>query len=109
MKWFDKWFAKKCKQAWENSQNEPMEEAPSPLIASNKVRRGLATGISKSDELHSRGVSFTLYKANGGHVVELRDYDPQSDRHHNSLHLVPADKDMGEALNHIITYEALKR
>jgi hypothetical protein len=106
MKWFDKWFAKKCKQVWEDA-NQP-QEAEMNTLTSAKIRRGLAIPAS-SNELHSRGVSFTLYKANGGHVVELRDYDPQTDRNTNSLHLVPSDKDMGEALNHIITYEALKR
>jgi len=107
MKWFDKWFAKKCKQAWEDA-NQPQEDIAGNSIASVKMRRGLALPTG-SNELHSRGVTFTLYKANGGHVVELRDYDPQTDRNTHSLHLVPNDKDMGEALNHIITYEALKR
>jgi hypothetical protein len=106
MKWFNKWFANKCRQAWEDA-NQP-QEADMNSITSSKMRRGLAIATTSS-ELHSRGVTFTLYKANGGHVVELRDYDPQTDRHANSLHLVPSDKDMGEALNHIITYEALKR
>ena len=103
MKWFNKWFANKCRQAWEDSC-QPQED----IGSSAKVRRGIAISPGAT-ELHSRGVTFTLYKANGGHVVELRDYDPQTDRHANSLHLVPSDKDMGEALNHIITYEALKR
>jgi hypothetical protein len=103
MKWFNKWFAKKCRQAWEDA-NRPQDTEMNTV----KVRRGTAISTGAT-ELHSRGVTFTLYKANGGHVVELRDYDPQTDRHANSLHLVPSDKDMGEALNHIITYEALKR
>ena len=25
MKWFDRWFSKKCKQAWEDAHNEPNE------------------------------------------------------------------------------------
>jgi hypothetical protein len=107
MKWFNKWFANKCRQAWEDA-NQPQEDVVENSISSAKMRRGIAISTG-ANELHSRGVSFTLYKANGGHVVELRDYDPQSDRHVTSLHLVPTEKDMGEALNHIITYEALKR
>jgi hypothetical protein len=108
MKWFNKWFANKCRQAWED-ENQPQEDVLGNLVAPAKMRRGIAQISTGPAELHSRGVTFTLYKANGGHVVELRDYDPQTDRHANSLHLVPSDKDMGEALNHIITYEALKR
>lgn len=103
MKWFDKWFNKKCKQAWENSQNESegtlSSSRPSP------IRKNL----TKEEGLHSRGVSFTLYNANGGTVVELRDYDPISDRNKNVLYVIPTDRDLGEQLGHIVTMEALKR
>ena len=65
--------------------------------------------MTGSTRIDSQGVQFTLHKAVGGHVVELRDYDRKTDRSTNSLHIIPNDKDFGEALNHIITYEALKR
>lgn len=114
MKWFDKWFTKKVHRAMSIPQEK--EEAdrdiyltPSPKRGINKASRGgLVTG-SGDNELESRGVSFTLYNANGGHVVELRHYDEKADRMKNSLHIVPHDKDLGQELNHIITYEALKR
>jgi hypothetical protein len=112
MKWFDNWFLKKARWAW-NLPHEADEEiglVMSPNRAT-KAQRGLAISSRDRDsgELESRGVSFNLYTANGGHVVELRHYDEKSDRMKNSLHIVPHDKDLGEALNHIITYEALKR
>lgn len=110
MKWFDNWFLNKVRWAWSVPQ-EADKEVESNLVPSprgSKAHRGLT--ISKSDsELESRGVTFNLYTANGGHVVELRNYDEKTDRFKNSLHLIPHEKDLGEALNHIITYEALKR
>ena len=107
MKWFDKWFAKKCKQAWEE-ENQPKEEVAGYNIASAKVR---PARLSKDHDssLNSRGTQFTLYSANGGTVVELRDYDPLNDRLHNILYVIPSDKDLGEQLGHIVTMEALKR
>jgi hypothetical protein len=109
MKWFDKWFAKKCKQAWDGELVPADRESGFNIVGSKqKTNRGISIRPD-SNELESRGVSFTLYNANGGHVVELRHYDEKQDRMKNSLHVVPHDKDLGEAINHIITYEALKR
>jgi hypothetical protein len=110
MKWFDKWFMKKVHWANNTPQEKDYDDGPNLVMtgAKNKAHRGLVTS-RESGELESRGITFTLYNANGGHVVELRHYDEKSDRMKNSLHIVPHDKDLGEALNHIITYEALKR
>ena len=112
MKWFDNWFLKKSRWAWGIPQEDyaDKEQAVSNLVmsGSNRKNRGLLTK-SEHNELESRGTAFTLYNANGGHVVELRHYDEKSDRMKNSLHIVPHEKDLGESLNHIITYEALKR
>ena len=106
MKWFDNWFAKKCRQAWEE-QNQPMEAQTGYNIASNKVK---PVRLRDHDNtLNTRGTQFTLYNANGGTVVELRDYDPMNDRLHNVLYVIPSDKDLGEQLGHIVTMEALKR
>lgn len=111
MKWFDRWFAKKCKQAWEDPPEDRENESKYANI-------GLATGrpmprrnltVKSDDGLHSRGTSFTLYNANGGTVVELRDYDPMNDRHHTVLYVIPKELDLGQQLGHIVTMEALKR
>lgn len=108
MKWFNKWLTKKMKQAWneaENPEDEP--KYANAVLGRPKPHRSLTF---KSDEgLHSRGVSFTLYNANGGSVVELRDYDPMSDRHSNVLYVISKDQDLGQQLGHIVTMEALKR
>lgn len=106
MKWFDKWFAKKCKQAWQEA-DEPKEENMN-YISSAKVARPARLRDNDSS-LSSHGTQFTLYSANGGTVVELRDYDSNTDRVKNILYVIPSDKDLGEQLGHIVTMEALKR
>ena len=107
MKWFDKWFAKKCKQAWEEA-NQPQEAEPAGYnLASAKVRPSRLRDHEGS--LNSHGTQFTLYNANGGTVVELRDYNHNTDRVQNVLYVIPSDKDLGEQLGHIVTMEALKR
>jgi hypothetical protein len=111
MKWFDKWFAKKVHWA-RNLPDEDEADSSHLVMTGSKRQNSIRLNPSRHDssgELESRGVSFNLYSANGGHVVELRNYDEKADRMKNSLHIIPHEKDLGEALNHIITYEALKR
>lgn len=109
MKWFDKWFANKCKQAWQESQNEGAE---SESMYTNKVVGGLSTGrprVSRDEGLRSPSTNFALYSANGGTVVELRSYNESTDRNQNVLYVISSDKDLGQELGHIVTMEALKR
>jgi hypothetical protein len=112
MKWFNNWFTKKVHHAMSVPQEKEQDDGPNLIMTGSKRQnRGLAISPrhDSSGELESRGTCFNLYSANGGHVVELRHYDEKADRMKNSLHIVPHDKDLGESLNHIITYEALKR
>jgi hypothetical protein len=110
MKWFDKWFAKKCKQAWEEANTpSPVEETIGAYV--NKPR-GARIGLSKnnnSNELQSRGTNFMLFKATGGYVVELRTYNPSTDEYTTAMHVIPTGKSVGKAFEHILTIEALKR
>ena len=92
MKWFDKWFAKKCKQAWENENKL------------NEVRGELVSRVS-SEKTMNLGIT----RANGGWVVESNQYDKKTDRNNQHIHIVTDDKDLGEELNKIITYENLYR
>jgi hypothetical protein len=106
MKWFDKWFFNKCRQAWDDSKNLVEEDCP-PTYS---TRKGRGISVSPSTRsLESNGVNFRLYTASGGHVVELNHYDSQTDRQTTGLHIIPSSEDLGQSLAHIITVEALKR
>lgn len=114
-KWFDKWFANKCRESWENAQDEEKyEDRPvARMRAGNRGRNvGIAlatTGSTDALELQSQSTTFKMYHANGGTVIELRHYDDNKDRWDSSLHVIPKNEDLGKAIEHIITYEALKR
>jgi hypothetical protein len=100
MKWFDNWFLKHSRKAWERVQLEP------PVLRSDI---GYLNKKSISRDLNSPSTSFRTYNANGGTVVEVSYYDVTTDRSSTSLHVIPKDEDLGQALAHIITYEVLKR
>lgn len=105
MKWFDKWLSNKMKQAWDEPQEQ---DKYSNNIGSAKPYRPTIK-INADDGLQSRGTNFTLYNANGGTVVELRNYDQNTDRHNTVLYVIPTESDLGQQLGHIVTMEALKR
>jgi hypothetical protein len=108
VKWFDKWFFNKCRQAWDDSKNS-VEYEDTPTYSMSKGRRGLVATAPSTRTLESNGVNFRLYTASGGHVVELNHYDSQTDRQTTGLHIIPSSEDLGQSLAHIITVEALKR
>ena len=113
MKWFDKWFAKKSMEAWNNSQQKQSEDVDNKysnnigVLTSGRVLRG---GPIRGEEgLRSQSTNFALYNANGGTVVELRSYNESTDRNSTALYVISSEKDLGQELGHIVTMEALKR
>ena len=97
MKWFNKWFAKKCVEAWDSRH----DSEAIPVTKAGLIRGG-------HNSIESNGMNFTVYRANGGHVIETRTYDRHKDRNNNGLHIITDDKDLGEEIGRIITYENLK-
>lgn len=93
MKFVFKWLAHKMKQSLEND------------VQLEKASRLVAVA---DDGLGSRGMNFTVYKASGGFVIEHRVYDRKTDRNNNSLHIITDDKDLGEEIGKIITFESLR-
>ena len=111
MKWFDDWLNKKIRHVIdvddENVSREDDTDYPVPLRYVKPARR--LNSVSGNDSLQSTGITFALFNANGGYVIELREYDNQTDRFKNSLHVVPTGQELGKTLEHIITLEALKK
>ena len=104
MKWFDNWFQKKSKQAWENSRKagqpeEPTLSHPWPV---NHLVDSVPTRFS------TQGFTFTIYPAIGGTVVEYRTYNASKDRSDSKLHAIPTDSNLGEEITKIVTYECLR-
>ncbi len=110
MKWFDKWFAKKVKQAWENaSQENDSDPIPTGLGINMATARVRATKVRDGDHFSSDPIQFKMYKASGGWAIEFRYYDSKTDRVDNSLYVVNSEEELGKHISQIITMEALKR
>lgn len=97
MKWFNKWFEKKCREAWENSR----QEKELTLSSGNLVP-------ARDNSINTHGLNFTVYRANGGYIIEHRIYDKKHDRNNSGLHIITDDKELGEEIGKIITFESLR-
>ncbi len=97
MKWFNNWFEKKCREAWESSKQEKELALP--------VGNLIAT---RDNSINTHGLNFTVYRANGGYVIEHRSYDKKHDRNNSGLHIITDDKELGEEIGKIITFESLR-
>jgi hypothetical protein len=93
-------FIKRLVQKW---ATEAAQEEESMKMS------GLRIDHSPARIDSDKGIRFQVYKANGGFVVETAIYDRQRDRHHNSLHIITDDQDLGAQIGKIITMEALKQ
>jgi hypothetical protein len=75
----------------------------------NRINKGESVPmVERSHSIESRGMNFTLYRANGGYIIEHRVYDHKTDRNNNSLHIITEEKNLGEEIAKIITYENLR-
>lgn len=108
MKWFDRWFYKQAKKAWENKNQFEEEE-----VYVNKAQRGLQLGtamsIEKSRAEGENRISFDLSSAVGGKILNVRHYDHRNDRHENQTYVIPNGEDVGERVAKIVNLELFKQ
>ena len=95
MGWFKKKFAKWVREAWENARDEDRTYTADSLRPHEGVN-------GKSS------VRFTIYAAQGGHIIEYYKNDRYKEHDGPELVIVNGDQTIGQAVEHILTMEALK-
>jgi len=98
MKWFDNWFANKVQESWNRTRANPSTSKNEIMVSEDRN----SIGASR------HRINFTVYRANGGMMVEYNRYDERKDHHSCELHIVHPDQDLGDALGKIVTFESLK-
>jgi hypothetical protein len=107
MKWFDKWFYKQTKRAWENKSKYEdehyisLKESAMGIGSAQMVERGRAEGENR--------ISFELSTAVGGKILNVRHYDERKDRHNSQTYVIPNGEDIGERVAKIINLELFKQ
>ena len=95
MGWFKRKFAQWCREAWENSRDEDRTYA----VDSVRPHEGV-NGKSS--------IRFTIYAASGGHIIEYYKNDRYKEHDGPELVIVTQGEELGKAVEHILTMEALK-
>ena len=54
------------------------------------------------------GLSFNVMPAQGGTVVQIRQYDRKTDRNNNITHVIPDGEDIATRIGHIVSMELLR-
>ena len=89
MKWLKKSVVKWVREDWYNSQ---------PVV-------DVAVGARSVDV---EGLSFNVMPAQGGTVVQIRQYDRKTDRNNNITHVIPDGEDISERIGQIVSMELLR-
>jgi hypothetical protein len=109
MKWFDRWFANKCKQSLGIEDDTREEDSYQPMT-STKQRRNtiLARRVDDSIDLPDGGLNIQVKSAHGGKIVIFRNYDERNDRNVYTTYLIHDNENFEQSLGKIITLESMK-
>ena len=103
MKWFDRWFARKCRWAWENRD---MADVPQIGVPATNKLRGQAIEVEES---WADGLRINLKKVVGGYVVSFRTYDRIKDRSDERHYIITDAEDFERELGKMITLESMRQ
>jgi hypothetical protein len=102
MKWFDRWFVRKCKWAWDN--RDIADVAETSRLGSAKY----AT-LEEDATPWRDGLRITVKKMIGGFVVSFRVYDRIKDRSDERCYIITDEQDFNTELGKIITMESMRQ
>jgi hypothetical protein len=101
MKWFDRWFYRQAKKAWDN-KNKYDEVYPTPAGLLATVERD-DSGIEWSD-----GLNIRVKRVNGGFIINFRKYDRVKDRNQENIHIITDEMEFNRELGKLITLESMR-
>ena len=106
MKWFDQWFARKCRWAWENKDVILTEEHPEQDI----IRSGIQLApLEESPSWYNDGLRINVKKIIGGFVISFRVYDKIKDRSDERHYIITDEQDFNTELGKMITMESMRQ
>lgn len=97
MKWFDRWFARKCEWAWNERRNNS-ECIPVPSGAITADNHGLRDGTN-----------IYLKRVIGGFIVTFNSYDRKQDHSEQRTYIITDEQEFQSELVKCITMECLRR
>ena len=106
MKWFDRWFVRKCQWAWDNRDFADIAEQPSTAGARLGSGRSVPVEV---EETWSDGLRINVKKMIGGYVIGFRAYDGKMDRSYERHYIITDEQDFNTELGKMITMESMRQ
>jgi|Wag4MinimDraft_6_1082665.scaffolds.fasta_scaffold38201_2 hypothetical protein len=97
MKWLKNKIIKWVREDWEEERKKNGEKGI--LVSSRDVESS-----PENDPI----ITFRIYSATNGKILEFRRYDRKTDRNDNSTYIVEKDRDIGEYVSKCLSLEMLK-
>ena len=110
MKWFDDWIQRAYNRARERDENRS-------IMLDENPRRGRGSGLSPISKSTRRVehnyddrsvITFKVFGANGGMIVETNRYDEKRDTEAIGRYVISDDADLVESLGKIVSMEYLR-
>ena len=111
MKWFDSWIQRCYNRARERDENRDI------IMLDENPRRGRGSGLSPVSKDTRRVehnfddrsvITFKVFGANGGMIVETNRYDEKRDTEAIGRYVISDDADLAESLGKIVSMEYLR-
>jgi len=108
MKWFDSWIQRCYNRARSRDEDQPILVSDSPKRSRNG-KTGVASIRRVEHNYDDKSViSFKVFGANGGMIVETNRYDDKRDTEAIGRYVISDNDDLVESLGKIVTLEYLR-
>ena len=97
MKWIKNKVIQWIREDWD-AEYQQNKESGIGILSSREMER------PESDPI----LSFRIYSAENGQVLEFNSYDRVKDRHRNSVYIINKDEDIAEKVAKCVTLETMK-
>ena len=109
MKWLDSWIQRAYNRACERDQAEPIMLDERPRRGRGKTLVSIPGNARVEHNYDDRSViTFKVYGANGGMIVETARYDEKRDNEVIGRYVISDDADLVESLGKIVSMEYLR-
>jgi hypothetical protein len=103
MKWFDQWFVRKCRWAWDNRDIADVAVSPRALNSTKPMV------LEEDSAPWSDGLRITIKKMIGGSVISFRTYVRTKDRSDERHYIITDEQDFNSELGKMITMESMRQ
>jgi hypothetical protein len=94
-----KWLKRKLRDWVREADNEYSRGEKGILVSSRDVE-----AVPENDPV----ITFRIYSATNGKILEFRRYDRKTDRNDNSTYIIEKDREIGEYVSKCLSLEMLK-